>query len=83
VVDSEQTHSKIHSLIVDSERRKEENEYLSQLLFGSDATAHHFDNMKIEINHLMETIGVERDEGRVGRRLKVAEDIENSEIKIH
>ena len=47
VADSEQTHDKINSLIVDSERLKLDNEYISQILFGADSTSHHFDNMKI------------------------------------
>lgn len=50
---SENTHDAIHSLIVDSERHKNENEYLSELLFGADSLAHHFDNMKIQINELI------------------------------
>lgn len=45
--DSEEAHDKINELISSSERSKEENEYLSQLLFGADSLAHHFDNMKI------------------------------------
>ena len=50
---------------------KTDNEYLSTLLFGADTTAHHFDNMKIEINELIERIGLEKDEGRVHKRLKI------------
>jgi len=46
------------------------------LLFGADSTAHHFDNMKIQINDLMDRISMERDEGRVQKRLKLAEEVE-------
>lgn len=47
VADSEAAHDQIYRLIADSERNRLENEYLSQLLFGADSLAHHFDNMKI------------------------------------
>lgn len=61
ILESESTHETIHSLITESERHKNENEYLSGLLFGADSTAHHFDNMKIQINELIERIEIERD----------------------
>ena len=56
---------------------------MSTILFGADSTAHHFDNMKIEINELMERIGLERDEGRVYKRLKIGEEVEGNEVKIY
>jgi seryl-tRNA synthetase len=61
IFDAEHAHEKINSLIISSERMKQENEYLSQLLFGADSTSHHFDNMKLEINDLIDRIGLERD----------------------
>ena len=60
-IESEQVHEKINNLIIGSARLKGDNEYLSELLFGADSTAHHFDNMKIQINDLMDRIALERD----------------------
>lgn len=83
VGEGEQTHARIHQLVVDSDRRRSENQQLSELLFAADPTAHHFDNMKQQINHLVDSLASRIDPHRVARRLQVAEEIEAQEAAIH
>lgn len=53
------------------------------MLFGADSTSHHFDNMKVEINGLIDRMSLERDETRVVKRLKQTEEVEASEVAIY
>jgi hypothetical protein len=83
VSEGEQSHSRIHQLVVDSDRKRSENQQLSELLFGADPTAHHFDNMKQQINQLVDTLAQRIDPHRLPRRLQLADEIEAQQAAIH
>lgn len=79
---NEEIHKKILKIISVSQKMKRQNEYFSQILFSKDEYGHHFDNMKIVINQLIEKIGEERDVDNIGDCLKMIDDIYGYQMKM-
>ncbi len=53
------------------------------MLFGNNNSSHHFDNMKEEINRLVEAIEHERDEFKIDNLLKMGQDLRQLENKLY